>query len=764
MAISKDFIVKNGLQVLGVGSAQSTSTTTGALIVTGGAGIGGDLNVNGLAKLNTLYTADGAGISGNLAVTGTAVISGITTVTNTTSATDQNTGALVVKGGVGISGDIYASNLYSNGILVGSTPSQFNTTVTFTTTTNSTSTSTGAIIVKGGVGIAQDLWLGGDLNVYGTIYMKGVGLDTISGSTGTFDFLIAEGTGTSLAVKYDATVGGNLTATTLNVVNQSTLQNVTAGIVTATSLQTTGPANLDSLYVKNAAGINGNLSVTGTSALSGIVQILNATDATTSSGTSGALQVAGGVSIAKTLWVGSDTTFAGPVTFNGGATYVYSTNTVYTDNILELHTPPGGVGSTWPSNDGKDIGLRMHYYAAGADQNAALVLAADTRYLEWYSTGAEGTSTFAGSTYGTFKTGNVIATGTLTGVDLTLSGNAGVTGNLNVTAQTTLGSASATTFTATTAQINSTLAVTGQTTLANASATTFTATSLNVSGSSTLAGAVHITDTTPAATSGTGALVVDGGASVGGNFWVNGTLYQGGSAVLTQGSISSNAVSSIAAGTDTAVSTSTGAVTIWNTSNLQSITDRGSNTSNAIHITNNTAAINASTGSLVVTGGVGVGGAVYAGGLVTANSLYVANDAGVNGNLAVTGTTALTGAVTVGPASQYTSFASAAVSSNATVPLDNFSSSIYRTAKYVCQVVDTGATPNKVQVEEFLVFHDNNGASTVAYIISYGIGTNTGELGTWDAVYNAGTITLQFTPNYTPSSMVVKTMRTAITT
>jgi hypothetical protein len=79
------------------------------------------------------------------------------------------------------------------------------------------------------------------------------------------------------------------------------------------------------------------------------------------------------------------------------------------------------------------------------------------------------------------------------------------------------------------------------------------------------------------------------------------------------------------------------------------------------------------------------------------------------------------------------------------------------------QVTDTGVTPNKVHVAEFIVFHDNNGVSTQAYVIQYGIGSNTGELGTWDAVYNTGVITLQFTPNYTPGALTVKTVRTAIT-
>jgi hypothetical protein len=79
------------------------------------------------------------------------------------------------------------------------------------------------------------------------------------------------------------------------------------------------------------------------------------------------------------------------------------------------------------------------------------------------------------------------------------------------------------------------------------------------------------------------------------------------------------------------------------------------------------------------------------------------------------------------------------------------------------QVTDTGVTPNKVHVAEFIVFHDNNGVSTQAYVIQYGIGSNTGELGIWDAAYNTGIITLQFTPNYIPGALTVKTVRTAIT-
>jgi hypothetical protein len=57
------------------------------------------------------------------------------------------------------------------------------------------------------------------------------------------------------------------------------------------------------------------------------------------------------------------------------------------------------------------------------------------------------------------------------------------------------------------------------------------------------------------------------------------------------------------------------------------------------------------------------------------------------------------------------------------------------------------------------VFHDNS----VVYKNEYGISTNTGELGTFDATLSAGTITLTFVPNYTPAAMTIKANRTAIT-
>lgn len=58
-----------------------------------------------------------------------------------------------------------------------------------------------------------------------------------------------------------------------------------------------------------------------------------------------------------------------------------------------------------------------------------------------------------------------------------------------------------------------------------------------------------------------------------------------------------------------------------------------------------------------------------------------------------------------------------------------------------------------------MLFHDGSNV----YMTEYGISTNLGELGTFDSTIGAGTVTLNFQANYTPTSMTVKTMRTAIT-
>ena len=71
----------------------STSNVTGALVVRGGVGVSGNLNANGAVKLGQPGTASNVVIAG------------------TTTAASTTTGALVVRGGVGVAGGVYAGTV-----------------------------------------------------------------------------------------------------------------------------------------------------------------------------------------------------------------------------------------------------------------------------------------------------------------------------------------------------------------------------------------------------------------------------------------------------------------------------------------------------------------------------------------------------------------------------------------------------------------------------------------------------------------------------
>jgi hypothetical protein len=214
----------------------STNSSTGALVVTGGVGIGEDLNIGedlsvvgntvlggndtttitingqfvtgtrlktGKTSTNTFnlsaYDVDGAayadlitltaGNTPTLTIVSTGVGSinnmsigattrstgafttltsnGATTFTANTASTSTTTGTLVVTGGVGVSGAIYAGSIQATPI--GSTTRSTgafttltsNGATTFTANTASTSTTTGTLVVTGGVGVSGTVYAGG---------------------------------------------------------------------------------------------------------------------------------------------------------------------------------------------------------------------------------------------------------------------------------------------------------------------------------------------------------------------------------------------------------------------------------------------------------------------------------------------------------------------------------------------------------------------------------------------------------------------------
>jgi hypothetical protein len=214
--------------------------------------------------------------------------------------------------------------------------------------------------------------------------------------------------------------GGTVTATAGSFSAVSTVTNTTQATSTATG----------AFQVRGGVGIGGNLYV-GNSAT------ILSTLASTTTVANNALYVAGGVGIGGSLYVTGPAVFQNDVIFSGTTTYVFSTQTVITDNILNLHTPTGGVGGAWTVDDGKDIGFVFHNYK-GVDNDSFLGWANDSGYLEWYGAGQETVGgTFTSGVYGIFKTGGIILTNTTasnntsTGA-LVVAGGAGIGGNMFV--------------------------------------------------------------------------------------------------------------------------------------------------------------------------------------------------------------------------------------------------------------------------------------------------------------------------------------------
>lgn len=585
MAQTIDFIVKNGLKVLGSGSAASTNTASGALIVQGGAGIGGALHVGGDVTLNTGSTVTASYVNPtNLTNLYIPFYNGaILTNTNLTFNSFNQLGGYqaVFSSSVEVHGFLN-KNLTQNRVIY-TTDSQGNqgdsANFTFdgtklsvsqaavTATTVATDTTSGAFTVAGGVGIAGSLYAG---NIYDNNHRvltqvtveAGTGLSgggTINGATGTVT--LSNSGVLELTSGTDITITGSKSNYT--IANASTLQSVT------TRGGTTNQA----------------------------IHITNLTQTTTS--TDGALVVDGGVGIAKNLTVGGElnvwgaTTFAQPVTFNGTATFVNSTNTVYTDNIIELHVPPGGVGATWGSFDGKDIGLRFHYYnvANSTDTNAALVLAHDTQMLEFYSAGAEDAGgVFTGVTYGGFRTGEIYAESTGNATTSTFGSSGGalqIAGGASIEKDLWVGG---------NAYVNGSLVATVDSLGGSGVGAIYAGTGISVDQNT---GAVTVTN--------------DGVISLIGTTYLGVSASSGSNITLTN-----LGVQTLTAGTDTVVSSNTGTITVWNNSTLQTVTDRGSSTTNALTFTNTTESTGTSSGAVIVTGGVGIGKALSVGGTVTA--------------------------------------------------------------------------------------------------------------------------------------------------
>jgi len=358
----------------------------------------------------------------------------------------------------------------------------------------SSSTTTGALVVAGGVGIGEKLYVSANLVVGGTDIINAI--NTVSNAVSVVSAQVA--TNSAQMVSADNAISNAVSVvsaaqlSTWNAVSNeisarqaasADLKSAINAVSDAVSVVSAAAASVESHVntVSNAVSVvsaqvatNSAQMVSADNAISNAVSVVSAaqlstwnrvsaimTSSQTFSGatytfnqttaatntSSGAVVVAGGVGIGGALYVSANSQFTnnvnilGNLIVTGSYTIIGSNNTAYTDNIIELHTP--ATLSALSADDGKDIGIHIHYFK-GSDQHAFLGWDNSSGYLEWQDSGAEGIDTFTGN-YGTMRLGNLIAnastaaTSTTSGA-ITTNGGIGVVGNAYIGGNLVVGS------------------------------------------------------------------------------------------------------------------------------------------------------------------------------------------------------------------------------------------------------------------------------------------------------------------------------------
>ena len=322
-----------------------------------------DIFIDGTATVDMLTVDEDATVAGTLDVIGDTGIDGNFDVATNKFTVDAATGDTVVAGTFDATGN---STIGGTLDITGVT--------NVDDTTGSTSITTGALVVDGGVGIAENLYVGGLLDTVGDITTAGnVSVAGTFNSTGNFsvtsNFIVDASTGNTsiagtLAVIGDTTVenlfvNGNTTlgdaATDTVTVNADIASDLipdatgTRNIGSATdewnNLYIDGVATIDDLVVDQNATVAGTLDVTGATGIDGNFDV--ATNKFTVDSATGNTAIAG------TLAVTGASTMTGAVTATGGVVGDLTGNvTGNLDGIVGGTTPAAVTGTTVQFNTG----------------------------------------------------------------------------------------------------------------------------------------------------------------------------------------------------------------------------------------------------------------------------------------------------------------------------------------------------------------------------------------------------------------------------
>jgi hypothetical protein len=355
------FSYMNGLQINS--TVNALNSTTASLLVSGGIFLSKDLISLGLSNFQNTTG------SSNSTTASVVLLGGLSIDSSSNSVNVNNGGALSVRGGGSIGGDLYVggSIYYANPNSVSSTFSS----LMLTSTTQSINSSTANLIIKGGMSIQSSM--------NATSTTQGGGLTVIGGiSTNNSIYIGGDINSIGGVLKLNYISSGNLIQMNDNT-NRFSIDLTSSNF----SISRYNGSYIDTPFViNNSSGsiiLNNSLNSTSSTSASVISYggiTINCTTNSVNLGNGGALSVFGGASISKDVIIGGDTIFAsttvsnntstGSVIINGGAaikgnlnvlgnttisgnltiigttTSIQSTNTLLTDNIFVLNSGPSG--------------------------------------------------------------------------------------------------------------------------------------------------------------------------------------------------------------------------------------------------------------------------------------------------------------------------------------------------------------------------------------------------------------------------------------
>jgi len=466
-------------------SSPATSTTTGALRVTGGAGIGGNIyaggNINGpnLVAVSsgivdggtlrgTLLLSSGNVLANNLnanlgvfsttiQATGNATVGNLSTAGQITVTGNITGGNLIANAQVIATGNVNGSNLVTAGIVDSTgnirTAAQLVSTVQDPTpplsvassvTVNNlsvqyldgyqrstvavplsiTARDTNSNVAANSVSVAERVFL--TSNSAANIHFANASAITFN-TYGASEGVVVSGNNLSAV--------GNLLSNGMVASGNISASYFLGNVACASGIFTTKIFSGNSEVNVASAGGNVTVSIGGSPNIATFVPGGLSVPGTVSSGN----LIAANLVQATTGTITGNLSVLGNLIVTGNVSYQNQSDLIISDPTIELGSPANDAPLT--SNDGFSRGLKLHYYTTQDEHGFIGLAGPNYDYYQFLIDSTETNSTFAG-TYANVSMGNltatgisanaaIVATGNVTGGNLTTAGQVVAVGNIS---------------------------------------------------------------------------------------------------------------------------------------------------------------------------------------------------------------------------------------------------------------------------------------------------------------------------------------------